>query len=137
MAHYRILSEKNKYYTPREDYLTALHYSLRYPLWIAEMEAEADTRGAIRYDTDRVQTSNLYDSTEAMGIKRVETSAKIKLIEDTVELVCEDTNLERWLILGVCYGLTFYQLKERGLPCERDMYYRIRRRYYYELSIRI
>lgn len=137
MAKYRVLSEKNKYYIPKEDFLTAIHYSLRYPLWIAEMETNADTRGAIQYDKDRVQTSNDFDSTEAMGIKRAELSAKIQLIEDMIVLACEGSNLERWLKLGVCYGLTFYQLKERGLPCERDMYYRVRKRYYYELSSRI
>ena len=30
--------EKSKYYIPKEDYLTAIHYSLRYPLWKEEVE---------------------------------------------------------------------------------------------------
>ena len=134
MAKYRVLSEKNKYYIPKEDYLTAIHYSLRYPLWIAEMKTNADTRGAIRYDKDRVQTSNDFDSTEATGIKRAELSEKIALVENTIEKACDGSNLEYWLKLGVCFGLTFYQLKERDIPCERDMYYNIRQKYYYELA---
>ena len=89
VAKYRTLSEKNKYYIPKEDYLTAIHYSLRYPLWVAEMDTNADTRGAIRYDKDKIQSSNDYDSTEAVGIKRAELSEKIKLVEDMIEIACD------------------------------------------------
>lgn len=134
MAKYRELTEKNKYCIPREDYLTAIHYSLRYPLWVAEMQTNADTRGAIQYDKDRVQTSNTYDSTEAVGIKRAEISEKIDLIERTITVAAEEESLEHWLLLGVCYGLTFYQLQERGIPCGHTKYYEMRRKYYYLLS---
>ena len=34
---YRTLSEKNTYYLPKEEYLTAIHYALRYPLMLAEL----------------------------------------------------------------------------------------------------
>ena len=33
MGKYKAPSEKYKYYIPKEDYLTAIHFSLRYPLW--------------------------------------------------------------------------------------------------------
>ena len=131
MAKYRTLSEKNKYYIPKEDYLTAIHYSLRFPLWEAEIKTVADTRGAIRYDKDRVQTSNNFDSTEAAGIRLAELSEKVNLVISTIETAVDGANLEEWLKLGVCYG------KEKGMPCERDMYYQIRQRYFYELSKKI
>ena len=53
---HRILSEKNKYYLPKEDYLTAIHYALRYPMMLAELDDVRDTSTAIRYDKDKVQT---------------------------------------------------------------------------------
>ena len=134
MAKYRTLSEKNKYYIPKEDYITAIHYALRYPLWVEEMKAIADTRGAIRYDKDKVQSSNNFDSTEAAGIRRAELSTKMGIIDKAIETAADGSNLERWLKLGVCHGLTFYQLKEKGIPCERDMYYSMRQRFYYELA---
>ena len=31
-------------------------------------------------------------------------------------------------------GLTFDMLKARGMPCERDMYYDRRRRFYWQMS---
>lgn len=50
MGKYRVPSEKNKYYIQREDYLTSVHYALRYPLWVEELRLTVDTGKAIRYD---------------------------------------------------------------------------------------
>lgn len=135
MGKYRTPTEKSKYYIPKEDYLTAVHYSLRYSLWVEEAKALADTSAAIRYDKDKVQTTPNYDSTYEAALRLKEINEKIKLVDDTIEMVAG--GLSYWLRLGVCHGLTFPQLKSKQIPCERDMYYLIRRRYYYELSKRI
>lgn len=137
MSKYRTPSSKSKYAIPKEDYLTAVHYSLRYPVWKKELEAMANTSRAITYDKDKVQTSGGYDSTfeAAVRISESDMQRKIKLIDDTIAIVSD--GMDYYLCLGVCYGFTFDQLKGKGLPCERDKYYQIRRRYYYELAKRI
>ena len=135
MAKYRIPSEKSKYYIPKEDYLTAIHYSLRYPLWLAEVKNKADTSKAIRYDEEKVQSSGDSDTTADAAIKISEITEKINLIDGIIRKVAPD--MEYWLRLGVCYGLTFDQLKGKKMPCERDAYYLMRRHYYYELSKKI
>lgn len=137
MSKYRPPSKKNKYYIPKEDYLTAIHYSLRYPIWKQEIDSIADTARAIRYDKDNVQSSGDFDSTFEAAVKLTEgtTIKKIRLIDDTITQVSK--GMDNWLRLGVCYGLTFEQLKSKGMPCERDMYYDIRRHYYFELSQKI
>lgn len=135
MAKYRIPSEKSKYYIPKEDYLTAIHYSLRYPLWLAEVKNKADTSKAIRYDEEKVQSSGDSDTTADAAIKVSEITEKINLIDGIIRKVAPD--MEYWLRLGVCYGLTFDQLKGKKMPCERDAYYLMRRHYYYELSKKI
>lgn len=137
MSKYRVPSTKSKYYIPREDYLTAIHYSLRYPLWQQELNAMADTSKAITYDKDRVQTSNDYDSTFEAAVRISESYAKqrVKMIDDIISLTAD--GMDYWLRLGVCYGLTFEQLKGKGMPCERDKYYLMRRHYYFELSQKI
>ena len=134
---YRPLSRKNKYYIPKEDYLTAIHYSRRYPVWKQELDAIADTAKAIQYDKDNVQSSGDYDATFEAAVKLSESTItpKVKLIDDIIYQVSK--GMDNWLRLGVCYGLTFEQLKQKGMPCERDMYYDIRRHYYYELSKQI
>lgn len=137
MSKYRALSRKNKYYIPKEDYLTAIHYSLRYPIWRQEIDAIADTAKAIRYDKDNVQSSGDFDATFEAAVKLTESAIakKVKLIDDTISQVSK--GMDNWIRLGVCYGLTFDQLKNKGMPCERDMFYEIRRHYYFELSKKI
>ena len=137
MSKYRPPSRKNKYYIPKEDYLTAIHYSLRYPIWKQEIDSIADTAKAIRYDKDKIQSSGDYDSTFEAAVKLSESdiAKKVNLIDDTISEVSK--GMDNWLRLGVCYGLTFDQLKIKGMPCERDMYYQMRRHYYYELSKKI
>ena len=137
MSKYRPPSKKNRYYIPKEDYLTAIHYSLRYPIWKQEIDSIADTAKAIRYDKDKIQSSGDYDSTFEAAVKLSESdiAKKVKLIDDTITEVSK--GMDNWLRLGVCYGLTFDQLKIKGMPCERDMYYQMRRHYYYELSKKI
>lgn len=134
---YSTPSKKSKYYIPREDYLTAIHYALRYPLWMQELNDMANTARAITYDKDRVQSSGGYDSTyeAAVRISESDIRKKTKLIDDIITLV--SNGMDDWIRMGVCYGLTFDQLKGKGMPCERDMYYEMRRHFYYELSFKI
>lgn len=137
MGKYRAPSKNSKYHVPKEDYLTAIHYSLRYPLWKEEVETMADTSKAIAYDKDKVQSSSGYDSTFEAAVKIVESNKqhKMQIVDDTIQKVAG--GLDYWLRLGVCYGLTFDQLKGKGLPCERDAYYLMRRKYIYYLVQRI
>lgn len=52
----------------QEEY-RVLHYIRDYPEWINEIETLADSRTAIRYDTDRVQTSLYPDSIMELALK--------------------------------------------------------------------
>ena len=135
MSKYRELTTKNDYYIPREDYLTAIHYSRRYPLLVAELEDALDTSTAIRYDKDPVQVSPSDDMIVNAAIKASEIRDRIELI-DAVIHECAN-GLDHFLRLGVCYGLTFDELKGKKMPCERTAYYTMRRRYYYELIKKI
>lgn len=135
MSQHRILSAKNKYYIPKEEFLTVLHYCKQYPLWVAELETSPDTSRAIVYDKDRVQTSGDFNPVESIAIRRHAMEMKRQELEEVAHSVAPD--LYDWLILGVCYGMTYYQLYQRGIPCGKDMYYDRRRRFYYEMSKRI
>lgn len=137
MGKYRTLSENNKYYLPKHTYLTCIHYALQYRDWKAELDAERDTRGAIRYDKDRVQVTNDYDSTSTTAIRMVEIQSKVNMIDETITTACDGSAIEKWVRLGVCYGFTYYQLAENKIPCGRKMYNGIRQRFYYELSKKI
>lgn len=135
MSKYRIPSSNSKYYIPKEDYLTAVHYALRYPLWVAMIQDARDTSTAIRYDKDKVQTSPSADMILNAAIRSTELIDKVNLIDNIINLCTDD--MQYFLRLGVCYGLTFNQLKGQGMPCERDKYYLMRKMFYYNLSQKI
>lgn len=135
MPNERTPTQRSKLYLPRETYLTAIHYCRQYPLWLIELDMEFDARQGIAYDRDRVQTSSNSDSTSQLGIRRAEVSAKKDLVENTAKAVAG--TLYRWLILGVCYNLTYYQLKQRGIPCGHNLYYSLRRQFYYDIARQI
>ena len=137
MGKYRTLSESNKYYLPKHTYLTCIHYALQYRDWKAELDAERDTRGAIRYDKDKIQNGNDYDSTSETAMRMVEIEDKCALIDKCISIACDASALDNFLRLGVCYDFTVYQLIDKGMPCGKDLYYKIRQRFYYELSKKI
>lgn len=135
MSQHRVLSTGSRYYLPKEEFLTVVHYCRQYPLWIAELKTEPDASRAIVYDKDRVQTSGDYNPTEELAIRRVEIAEKVKVLEEVIRSV--DSDLYDWLILGVCYGMTYFQLQQMGIPCGKAMYYDRRRRLYFEMSKKI
>ena len=137
MGKYRTLSESNQYYLPKHTYLTCIHYALQYRDWKAELDANRDTRGAIRYDKDKVQTSNDFDSTSETAMRMIEIEEKCHIIDECIHTACDASNLDSFVRLGVCYGFTVYQLLDKGMPCGKNMYYSIRQRFYYELSKKI
>ena len=137
MGKYRSPKESSQYYLPHHTYLTCVHYALQYPDWVASLNTERDTRGAIRYDKDRIQVSNDYDSTSDTAIRMLGMTDRVTKIDQCIELACEDKEMEKWLKLGVCNGFTIYQLQDRGMPCGRTMYTKLRQKFFYELSKKI
>jgi hypothetical protein len=132
MAQYRVPTKKSKYFVPAETYLTTVHYCRQYPLWKQELETEPDTSKGISYDKERVQSSNQYDATSDIAMRRQMIGRKKQLVDDTAALV--GGPMAEWIILGVAHGLTYYQLQQRGMPCGKNMYYGLRQRFYFELS---
>lgn len=135
MSQYRVLSEKNKYYVPKETFLMLVHYCKQYPAWCEELEKSTDSSKAIVYDGVKVQSSNTSDTTSELAIKRAEISRKKAVIDETAQEVAGD--LWTWLILGVCYDNPYYYLKHCGIPCGKDLYYHMRRKFYFELSKKV
>ena len=137
MGKYRTLSKSNQYYLPEHTRIMCIHYARQYSDWKALLSTERDTRGAIRYDKDHVQTSGDFDSTSETAMRMMDISEKVARIDDCIEQVCDDKAMEKWLRLGVCYGFSIYQLSEEGMPCSRKIYYPLRRKFYYELAKKI
>lgn len=96
---------------------------------------EPDTSKAITYDGEKVQTSGGYDACSETAMRRYMLEKKKKLVEDTAREVAPE--IYDYLVLGVAYGWTFWQLQAKGMPCEKDMYYDRRHKFYYLLAQKI
>lgn len=135
MTDIKALSPENKYYLPKEELLTVVHFCRQYPLWVGELSVDPDTSRAIVYDKEKVQTSNQFDPTSELAMRRSEIARKKKLVEECAAEIAG--TMSRWLVLGVCYGQPYYQLCEQGIPCGKDLYYMLRRKFYFTLAKRI
>lgn len=136
MGFYRTPAESSKYYLPKEEYLTAIHYALRYPYLVAELNtvASADTSKAIAYDKPAVKSSGTYDPVSSTVLKRDEIQEKIEKIEKALEFATSDDKEKKFLLMGVCHGCNYWQLDRAGIPCGKARYYKMRRVFYYVLS---
>ena len=135
MAQYRPPAKSSKYYLPKETFLTVVHYCRQYPTWREELRKSPDAIMGIDYQKDRVQVSPSSDHIERIAIRRVALDEKCRTLEGTAYLVAGE--LAGWLIKGVCYGHPYKYLQTKGIPCGKDLYYQIRRRFYYEMAKRI
>lgn len=131
MSQHRNPSKNSKYYIPKETFLTVVHYVKQYPMWVEQLST-MDGSKAITYDQDRVQTSPNPDTVANIAIKRAAISEKKDKVDRVAKLV--GGNMSKWIIKGVCYDMPFYQLQHHGIPCGKDLYYKLRRRFYYEMS---
>lgn len=130
---YRTPTTGNKYYLPKHTYLMCIHYALQYRDWRLTLDADRDTRGAIRYDKDRVQTSGDYDSTSETAIRMLDLQDKVDKIDKIINTVA-DEGMQRYLRMSVCYGFTIYQLQDMGMPCGKNYLTKVRQQFYWELS---
>lgn len=138
MGHYRVPSKKNKYYLPKEEYLTAIHYALRYPYLLEELKTiNADSSQGIRYDKDKVQNSNLYDATSEIALQRAGIQEKIDKIVGALEESTDTKEEQKYLRLHVCYGASFWQLENKGMKCGEYRFSIMRQLFYYTLANKI
>lgn len=136
MADIRTPSRNSKYYISKQKFLTARHFCLQYNEWIEEYGrlASGDV-SAINY-TGMPHGSGCGNPTERNAMRMAELSQKIKTVEQTA--IEADEDIAEWILKGVTLEyVTFDSLKAAGMPCERDMYYDRRRKFYWLMAQKI
>lgn len=120
---------------------TAFDYALMYPLNKARIDALMDSRKAIRYDTDKVQTSHDADFTHTtvMNVMRLEN--RNRNIDDALIEVFQEygdvtVQMAKQML---CYGRkkVDVELEYGRLPMGSNQYYRLRRMFWTVLAERI
>lgn len=127
-----VLSEKNKYYIDKHRYYELKHFCLQYQEWKKEYST---LDGYDSYNVGLgVKTSDISDRTADYGITRAYYSNRIDMIERVARL----TNLELslYILQGVTEGYSYDVLKARfNIPCCKDVYYELYRRFFWLLDI--
>ena len=126
----------SKYWIEPELFDNVVTFCRCYPLWVRELQSLPDDNRAIQYDKDKVQTSNQYDATAELALKRVETERKVNLILTTAKIASPE--LWEWIVKGVTTNdYTIEELIRQGMPASRNHYSKLKSYFYYLLSRRI
>lgn len=127
------LSTSNKWWLPKYRYLELRYFALQYPEWkrrYGELE-----NGVVSVSTDilRVNVSKVTDRTAEIAMRRKTLSDYMRMVEQAA--VEADSELYGYILKAVTENLTFGCMKALyDIPCERDMFYDRRRKFYWVLD---
>ncbi len=134
MGKIRPLNEK-KYNIDKHRFMELYYHCLQYQKWKEELRYIDDQVRSVQYGTMRSGSAG-GSALERAAIRRRELEEKCEIIEQTT--VEADPEIHQYILTGVTQEYaTFRYLKHLGMPCERDMYYDRRRKFYYILSKKV
>ena len=109
-------------------YYELVHWCLQYPEW-EQMIRTIKFIPDVNQTQSRKSKWNAKRGTEEAGAILAEASSNMELIKR----ICRETSKElySWVLLAVTKGMSFTELKmQYGIPCERDMFYDRRRKFF-------
>lgn len=125
----------DKYNISKRRYRELYNFCLQYPEWKDELKFTTDTlKSPSLSGMPHSQTNTTGDPTGDLGTRRADLQRKCELIEQTCIEV--DAPLYQWLIRAVTEEYAYYNyLRTRlNMPCSRDCFYDIKRKFYYLLD---
>ena len=133
----RILSTKNPYYLTKHRFYEVYHYAMQYQEWKDEYRTTEQTMRGIAYDGVKVKSSGSGDALERVAIRLTELSEKIEMLEAVAKET--DKDLSEYILRGVTDEQVTYNYLSMVLhiPCSRNTYYPLRRKFYWLLSERL
>jgi hypothetical protein len=133
----RILSTKNPYYLTKHRFYEVYHYAMQYQEWKDEYRTTEQTVRGIAYDGVKVKSSGSGDALERVAIRLTELSEKIEMLEAVAKET--DKDLSEYILRGVTDEQVTYNYLSMVLhiPCSRNTYYSLRRKFYWLLSERL
>jgi hypothetical protein len=133
----RILSTKNPYYLTKHRFYEVYHYAMQYQEWKDEYRTTEQTMRGIAYDGVKVKSSGSGDTLERVAIRLTELSEKIEMLEAVAKET--DKDLSEYILRGVTDEQVTYNYLSMVLhiPCSRNTYYSLRRKFYWLLSERL
>ncbi len=132
MPNIRALNKK-KYEINRYRYHELRYFCLQYPEWVEELKKIEGVLKSIDL-TREGKAGRISDATADLAIRREGLGKKCELIEQTA--IEADGEIYQYILKGVTMGKGFDRLFPMP-PCERDMYYDRRRKFFHLLSKKV
>ena len=124
------VSKKNPYWIDKHRYYELKHFCLQYNLWKKKRDILDGINTSSIITPGEKTTSS---STEKTALKRMLYSDRIQMIEETAKRT--DPVIGSYILTGVTEGLSFDKLNARSpVPCGKDKYYDLYRRFFWLLS---
>lgn len=126
------VSECNPYYISKERYLELSHFCRQYNEWKKAL-TQLDGWNVPPESIGGIIRSNWPESpTERAAIVRAYFSGRISMIDICLEEF--DPAVRKYLKRGVTEGCSYDILRANGCPCCRNVYYKMLRKFFWELS---
>ena len=127
------LSKKNPYWLERHRYYELKHFCMQYPLWVKERAAidglVTTKYGASLYSPDPSSS----DPTAKAADVRLFYTNRIEMVEEAARET--DPVIGSYILAGVTCGVSYEALNARfTVPCGKDMYYELYRKFFWLLS---
>lgn len=125
------LSKKNPYWIEHHRYLELEHFCRQYPIWCKAVTAMCGLSSKTYADV--VIDEDHSSPVEKSVIKRESYMDKITMVQKAADEAAGDLSI--YILAGVTEGAAYEDLLARmNIPCCRDVYYDLRRRFFYILS---
>lgn len=126
-------NQLKSYNISKHRYMELYYYCMQYNEWLDFLKS---TEGLNAHKDEGGRGAQNTSMVENIAIKRAETMQKCKLVEQTAEET--DKALKDYIVAAVTEGYTYnYLVTVKGMPCGRNLYYKLRRKFYYLLSKKV
>lgn len=127
------ISNKNMYWIDRHRYYELKHFCLQYPTW-KKARSALDGLSKTSINVIPISKTNLISSpTEKCAEARLFYSDRINMVEKIAKET--DDSLYNYILKAVTEGLSYDYLRAKlNIPCCKDTYYNLYRRFFWLLS---
>lgn len=127
------LSQKNCYWIEKHRYYELKHFCLQYPSWRRSYNSLDGMSKPSPYDDIFSKTYNHGDPVSKCVVAREFYFDRMQMVEQTA--IATDGDLYRYILKGVTEGVSYEHMRARtGIPCCKDTYYDLYRRFFWLLS---
>lgn len=124
------LSESNPYYIPKHRYYELKHFCLQYNDWKKSLYEINTLRSN---PVGRARSTDISDPTFVLAERVYELNRNIQMVDEVVNSV--GGYFSGWLHVAIVDERSYTYLSTvMQIPCCKDTYYDIYRRFFYELS---